>query len=889
MDMMKAATSLVPKKFRTAREKGGHRRKGSAENGTKVKVFTTDSWLSIFRPESAKQAQKEKEESEKEEAKIDVISKRLEELNHHEISKDKEVIRLALRSRYAAGDTDKAVELIQLQQQAFSGVIQPYDPNVKMLGAENRGNVTCYLDSLLFAMFAHMTAFESMLKHDVGTEPQRRLAALLRLWVNMLRSGKLIHTDMTELIQQALAECGWKEAALLEQQDTSEAFAFIADVLQLPLLALQMDLFHQGKGDVDDHKVVHERCLNLPVPPDTEGKGIKLEDCMEAYFNNRVDVLRDSLEEKASVDRLPHSPKSTIRVVYEDDDNEAEVEGSSTQENGDAPAHMRRRWTTHGAITHSPTASSHSDSALSSGSRARSTSIIQRIVVNDKQNGESSTDAETRSLIERVKRTGSSMVKAVTIPAWQFYRLIPWNATSPNAPKSDLEVAQHFDQRPVVAICLKRYTISDKGVPIRVNTYIDIPDSLRLPHFMVVDGENGQDPNGLSQGYKLVLQSVICHRGDSIHSGHYVAYARVAPKLLTENRRHDRDPPPDYEEPTWVKFDDLLVDKRVEPVDDIQECLRRQEEMPYVLIYQIVPMVDVTVASTDGSATEPPGYAESTSNIPGTPSVDAFDTGRLSKSPSGYLDSLQTLTNNTGPHIRLSSEVERPSRSSFGDDPSCNGTHDDASRRTSITFSEPPNHPNHLAPNSETASPALTPTVTPQEESTAARLSRAAAKFKGGSSKSRPTSQVGENRISLTISRFGFGRQSRDGGSSGGGGDKANSEGVISEDTAADDTGKEKDKDHHHHFHHHHHQHHASSGAASTSGNSSSSGSDNIKENDKKESDKKDKKEKSRNRSKTRDKEEGNNSKKEWTAFKSKGKGKEAGKDGVPDRECVVM
>lgn len=65
-----------------------------------------------------------------------------------------------------------------------------------MVGAENRGNVTCYLDSLLFAMFAHLTAFESMLKNDLEGEPQRKLAALLRLWVNMLRGGKLIHTDM---------------------------------------------------------------------------------------------------------------------------------------------------------------------------------------------------------------------------------------------------------------------------------------------------------------------------------------------------------------------------------------------------------------------------------------------------------------------------------------------------------------------------------------------------------------------------------------------------------------------------------------------------------------------------------------------------------------------
>lgn len=65
-----------------------------------------------------------------------------------------------------------------------------------MLGAENRGNVTCYLDALLFAMFAKLTAFECMLKNDLADEPQNKLAALLRLWVNMLRSGKLIHEDM---------------------------------------------------------------------------------------------------------------------------------------------------------------------------------------------------------------------------------------------------------------------------------------------------------------------------------------------------------------------------------------------------------------------------------------------------------------------------------------------------------------------------------------------------------------------------------------------------------------------------------------------------------------------------------------------------------------------
>lgn len=88
------------------------------------------------------------------------------------------------------------MELLQLQQRAFAGIIEPYNPNIQMLGAENRGSVTCYLDALLFAMFAKLTAFECMLKNDSTDAHTRNLSALIRLWVNMLRSGKLIHTDM---------------------------------------------------------------------------------------------------------------------------------------------------------------------------------------------------------------------------------------------------------------------------------------------------------------------------------------------------------------------------------------------------------------------------------------------------------------------------------------------------------------------------------------------------------------------------------------------------------------------------------------------------------------------------------------------------------------------
>jgi len=336
-------------------------------------------------------------------------------LNYNGLSE--ELIRYALNSKFAGGDVEKALELVRLQQRAFAGIVEPYNPNVQMLGAENRGNVTCYLDALLFAMFANLTAFECMLKNDSADEAKRKLAALLRLWVNMLRSGKLIHTDMTQHIQDSLAACGWKDAQRLEQQDTSEAFAFITETLQLPLLALQVDLFHQGERDEDDHKVVHERLLNLAVPPDPEGKGLKLEDCLEEYFNNKVDVLRDSLEEKKAYDRSNTVSKTTIRVVTEGEELQSveHIENST----------MQKRWTAQDMLVQTPLetpTSSFSNTFESlSTSRNRSTSIIQRIVVNDDAQ---SSDSASEGFLQRAKRTGSTVVKAVTIPAWQFFRLI---------------------------------------------------------------------------------------------------------------------------------------------------------------------------------------------------------------------------------------------------------------------------------------------------------------------------------------------------------------------------------------------------------------------------------------------------------------------------------
>lgn len=80
----------------------------------------------------------------------------------------------------------------------------------------------------------------------------------------------------------------------MRQQDASELFTFITGKLELPLLTMKVDLFHTGKEEAnDDHKFVNERLLEIPIPPDPEdGSPITLEDCLELYFNNRVEVKR---------------------------------------------------------------------------------------------------------------------------------------------------------------------------------------------------------------------------------------------------------------------------------------------------------------------------------------------------------------------------------------------------------------------------------------------------------------------------------------------------------------------------------------------------------------------------------------------------------------------
>ncbi|KAF4595025.1 ubiquitin C-terminal hydrolase family protein [Ophiocordyceps camponoti-floridani] len=760
-----------PIKFLTLRDKNAPHRRSKSVPATKARPLSAEAFRAMFKLDNTKKHEAAKDVDE---SKIQEIQRRLDQLDITGVSSDH--IRDIMATKFVDGDLARAATFIDIEQKAQAGIIVSYDPSVRLLGAENREGVTCYLDALLFAMFSKLDAFECMLNNEFPPEnPTYRLVNLLRIWVNMLRSGNLIYSDLTKLIQEALADCGWSDARRPEQQDTSEAFAFLTETLQLPLLSLQVDLFHQGEKDDDDHKVVFERLLNLAVPPDPEGKGVKLEDCLEEYFNARVDVLRDSEVSRKSVpddrtleERTSLAHQSTIRPVSSDEASTTITNSTTTVTASDAawnPTAPLDSSVTNGTMG----ASADLDSSFSSGvdeseeaggslrrprSRKKSKSVIRRVLVNDQ--GRPAGEMPNAHTLER---KGSSVVKAVTIPAWQFFRLIPWHTVANNEPENDREVALNFEQRPIVGICLKRYAMNQSGRPQRLNTFIDIPESLRLPHFMLAGGPEPDEEDGLSAEYKLELQSVVCHRGESLQSGHYIAFARVAPKLLTDNRRHDVDPPPDYEEAQWVRFDDLDLEHRVVFVDDIKQSLR--EEMPYLLFYRVVPMVDMTCPSTEGTEAEPPSYNETKMSIDLASSGSLYDSdvngdGRRHRDDERLAVDAPVLSK--PPSIRLSLEADRGS--SEAEQPPLSNVEKPETASAAASAGGDSRRQSMVCIDSEAPTPAVTPDttspiITPSDESsTASRLTRAATRF-ALARQSRPASQSGEGRLNFSVTRLG--------------------------------------------------------------------------------------------------------------------------------------
>jgi hypothetical protein len=308
-------------------------------------------------------------------------------------------------------------------------------------------------------------------------------------------------------------------------------------------------------------------------------------------------------------------------------------------------------------------------------------------------------------------------------------------------------------------MCLKRYSFTPNGKAIRLNTYIDIPVEIGLPHFIQDDNMDEDAP--MHGNFKLSLQAVVCHRGTSVDSGHYIALVRGTSPNAAPSSSRDSATPVSTETPKhWMRFDDLGSDRIT--LIDIETALKT--ESPYLLFYQILPIdQDASLANLSD---KPSSFVSDV-----TLDVEMGDVYR--KLSSLAVDTDGSTTEDVT-SARPSFEITSPDNTT---QPLAS-----AERRSSVAFSDPP----PIGP--PRSMPSMSPRLMAMEGDGARgsfSFSRRGSRNTKSNSGSRAGSQPGDNRISSTISRF-AGRLSRDKMTSDGEGE-ADESAIETDDAAADD------------------------------------------------------------------------------------------------------
>ncbi|KAK9261877.1 ubiquitin carboxyl-terminal hydrolase-domain-containing protein [Lipomyces tetrasporus] len=397
-------------------------------------------------------------------------------------------------------------------------------------------------------MYARLESFEPILYKVYDDGPLRRLSTLIRMWVNMLRAGKLITSDIMAQLRIALAENGWTDAGEDHQQDASEAFVFIAEKLAMPLLTLKMDIAHGGKEVADDdHKFVNERLLHVPVLGRPTDGPISLEACLEEFFANSV-VVRREIERRQSVSVPSHAKMHVTHV------ESVEVEASGSRAHRSGTIDMRPETLNRIA--------EREDETVKQSKRTRD--VVESTV----------------TMPETPQRRKSSLRTAkneISLPAWTFLQLLPFYTDAPPQGTS----AEHFAvTRPVLAICLKRYSWSANGKAVRNDRKVLIPEVIEFPHFVADDHNRERD--ALYGNFRLVLEAAVCHRGNSVTSGHYISLVRDSLDGGYDDASSSTSAT--LAGDNWLLFDDL-ASPRVSSTTFLNAVAK---DMPYLLFYRMV-------------------------------------------------------------------------------------------------------------------------------------------------------------------------------------------------------------------------------------------------------------------------------------------------------------
>src|SRR3990172_8239455 len=150
----------------------------------------------------------------------------------------------------------------------------------KIFVVENGVN-TCYMDSLLMALFYSPSTNEFLLKKDLESNDHLLLQEYIKVhFVDQVRSGKSITSEIINMIRNLCFQSGWRSVdydsnpeEFFQQQDVNEFYNFIINIFNGPMIDIKRKTIFEASHDEEGkEESIPFIPLSLPIDDKNEIK-----------------------------------------------------------------------------------------------------------------------------------------------------------------------------------------------------------------------------------------------------------------------------------------------------------------------------------------------------------------------------------------------------------------------------------------------------------------------------------------------------------------------------------------------------------------------------------------------------------------------------------------
>jgi len=171
---------------------------------------------------------------------------------------------------------------------------------------------TCYIDSLLMALFYSESINEYILRTDVTTGTLLYMQEYIRInFIDQVRSNKSINEETMNTIRLLCMQNGWLNNDMDEffkQQDVNEFYAFLIDVLAGKMIETQRETITEGALPDSSDVGKHEKMPFIPLSLPSDEPIISVKKMLDNWmYDNTIEVKRFIMTDKGKEEALVKS------------------------------------------------------------------------------------------------------------------------------------------------------------------------------------------------------------------------------------------------------------------------------------------------------------------------------------------------------------------------------------------------------------------------------------------------------------------------------------------------------------------------------------------------------------------------------------------------------